>query len=241
VILQAPNSPTGLTGESISAFVVADALAQAVAAADVERTVQAYRRPSAAQVLSVTAEPMVMLFGESMLGRFTKPRILQLERELRSAATVYNCAAGGWDSSDCAPRGAVLARLAPAVVVISLGANDCAPWKGVPPGEFAENVATVVEAFRGSSVVGRLPPAIREVDGPGSGRRTHAELDRYREILRAAVGAAACVDVTAVLAGVDFAPLEDDGLHLTAESYATVIPAMARVVERGLPAGAASA
>jgi lysophospholipase L1-like esterase len=184
---------------------------------------------------------MVMLFGDSMLGRFTKPRILQLEHELRSAATVYNCAAGGWDSSDCAPRAAVLARLAPAVVVVSLGANDCAPWKRVAPAAFAENVATVVEAFRGSAVVGFLPPVIREVDGPGTGRRSNADLDRYREILRTAVGPAACVDLATVLADVDFAPLEEDGLHLTAEGYAAVIPALARVVERGLPAGAASA
>ncbi|GAA3062072.1 hypothetical protein GCM10010464_27930 [Pseudonocardia yunnanensis] len=181
---------------------------------------------------------MVMLFGDSMLGRFTKPRILALERELNDAATVYNCAAGGWDSSDCAPRAAVLARLAPAVVVVSLGANDCAPWKRVPPEEFAENVRIVVEAFRSSSVVGLLPPVIREVGRPETAGRTNAELDRYREILRVAVGPAACVDLATVLADVDFAPLEDDGLHLTAESYAAVIPALARVVERGLPAEA---
>ncbi|GAA3062080.1 hypothetical protein GCM10010464_27940 [Pseudonocardia yunnanensis] len=41
VVLEAPNTPTGLTGEPVSALVVADALAQAVAASDVERTVQA--------------------------------------------------------------------------------------------------------------------------------------------------------------------------------------------------------
>ena len=40
VKLHAPNTPTGLTGEPVTSMVLADALAQGVAAADVERTVQ---------------------------------------------------------------------------------------------------------------------------------------------------------------------------------------------------------
>lgn len=41
VALRAPHTPTGMTGETLTALVVADALAQAVAAADQERTVEA--------------------------------------------------------------------------------------------------------------------------------------------------------------------------------------------------------
>ena len=41
VVLRAPNTPTGLTGEPISPMLLADALAQGVAASDVERTVEA--------------------------------------------------------------------------------------------------------------------------------------------------------------------------------------------------------
>lgn len=41
VALHAPNTPTGMTGEPLTALVVADALAQAVAATDQERTVEA--------------------------------------------------------------------------------------------------------------------------------------------------------------------------------------------------------
>lgn len=40
VTLAAPNTPTGLTAEPLTAMVVADALAQGVAASDVERTVE---------------------------------------------------------------------------------------------------------------------------------------------------------------------------------------------------------
>jgi DNA-binding MurR/RpiR family transcriptional regulator len=41
VTLQAPNTPTGLTAEPLTSLVLADGLAQGVAAADVERTVEA--------------------------------------------------------------------------------------------------------------------------------------------------------------------------------------------------------
>jgi DNA-binding MurR/RpiR family transcriptional regulator len=40
VVLHAPNTPTGLSGETITTMVLADALAQAVAASDIERTVE---------------------------------------------------------------------------------------------------------------------------------------------------------------------------------------------------------
>jgi hypothetical protein len=39
-MLHAPNTPTGLTGEPLTTPVLADALAQGVAASDVERTVE---------------------------------------------------------------------------------------------------------------------------------------------------------------------------------------------------------
>lgn len=40
VVLIAPHSPTGLTGDAATAMVLADALIQGVAAADVENTVE---------------------------------------------------------------------------------------------------------------------------------------------------------------------------------------------------------
>jgi DNA-binding MurR/RpiR family transcriptional regulator len=40
LVLRAPHTPTGLSGETITAMVLADALAQGVAASDIERTVE---------------------------------------------------------------------------------------------------------------------------------------------------------------------------------------------------------
>lgn len=173
----------------------------------------------------------VMLFGDSMLARFTKNRIRQLESELGPAATVYNCAAGGWDSSDGVRRAPLLARAGWDTVVLSFGANDCAPWKRVPIEQFAENVAIVARTFHGARLAAFLPPRIEETGPPGHPPRTNRELDAYREALRAVVGADACLDTARLLTG----GLEADGLHLTPGSYTALIPELARVIARGTP------
>jgi hypothetical protein len=187
--------------------------------------------PSAALAAPYPTRP-VMLFGDSMLARFTKPRIRHLERELRGAATVYNCAAGGWDSIDGAVRALHLGRLEWAVVVLSFGANDCAPWKRVAIDRFTTNIETIVRAFDGAHLVAFLPPVIQEVDQPGRGCRRNRELDGYRDVLRAAVGAGACLETPCILAAGQ--GLEADGLHLTEDSYARLMPALGQVIRHGL-------
>ncbi|MEU7798925.1 GDSL-type esterase/lipase family protein [Micromonospora arborensis] len=169
----------------------------------------------------------VMLFGDSMLARFTKPHIHRLEHELGLDTTVFNCAAGGWDSADGAARAAHLGRLNWSVVVLSFGANDCAPWKRVPLDRFTSNIATILSALGSARPVAFLPPSIREVDRPGLGMRTNDELDAYRDVLRAAVGPEASLETGA---HIDADGLEADGLHLTSASYRRLIPALARVV-----------
>lgn len=173
----------------------------------------------------------VMLFGDSMLARFTKPRIQHLERELQGAATVYNCATGGWDSTDGAARAAHLGRLGWGVVVLSFGANDCAPWKRVEIDRFDANLRTIVRAFGAAHLVAFLPPVIEEIERPGLGSRCNRELDAYREILRSAVGPDACLEPHRALAAGGAAPgLEADGLHLTDDGYRCLIPALAQVI-----------
>jgi lysophospholipase L1-like esterase len=172
-----------------------------------------------------------MLFGDSMLARFTKPRIQQLEHELRGGATVYNCAAGGWDSADGAARAALLARAGWATVVLSFGANDCAPWKRVSLEEFAANIGTIVDALAPARLVAFLPPAIREIEKPGLGARRNRELAAYRDVLRGAVGADACLETDRLLSTAEGpGGLEPDGLHLTDDSYTFLIPALAQVI-----------
>ncbi|RSM91640.1 hypothetical protein DMH04_01285 [Kibdelosporangium aridum] len=166
----------------------------------------------------------VALFGDSMLARFTKPHIQHLEREIGPSSTVYNCAAGGWDSSDGAARAAKLGALEWSVVVLSFGANDCAPWKHVPIDQFTSNIETVISAFSRARLVAFLPPRIQEVPRSGLGTRRNRDLDVYRDVLRTAVQC--CLNPGSV-------DLEDDGLHLTPESYTALIPTLAKLISGG--------
>lgn len=169
----------------------------------------------------------VVLFGDSMLARFTKPHIQLLEQELGPGMTVFNCATGGFDSADGVARASTLGELNWDVVVLSFGANDCAPWKHVAIDQFAANITTILKAFGSAKPVAFLPPVIREVVRPGLGKRTNRELHAYRDVLRSAVGPDASLE-TSTYVGLD--GLEDDGLHLTSDSYQKLIPALARVI-----------
>ncbi|MFJ9391840.1 SGNH/GDSL hydrolase family protein [Nocardioides sp. NPDC101246] len=175
----------------------------------------------------------VVLYGDSMLARFTKPRIDALEKRL-DRATVHNCAAGGWTSDDCARRASVTARLRPDVLVLSLGMNDCAPWKLVPQDRFEANVRTVLEHFEGSRIVGFLPPPVVEQERPGLGTRTNEVLDRYRDSLRDLVGASACLETGDLLCGTPDGTLEPDGVHLTSVSYDALTPFLAELVNAAI-------
>ncbi|CAM3534939.1 GDSL-type esterase/lipase family protein [Kibdelosporangium persicum] len=169
----------------------------------------------------------VLLFGDSMVARLRKPHVQLLERELGAGCTVFTCATGGFDSSDGLARAPALGRLDWSVVVLSFGANDCAPWKHVPLDQFAANITGIVEAFAGARAVGFLPPTIREAVTSENGVRTNRELDAYREVLRSAVGPGGCLETGAHI-GTD--GLADDGLHLTSDSYMRLIPELARVI-----------
>ena len=174
----------------------------------------------------------VMLFGDSMLARFTKRRICHLEQEIGAdlLPSVLNCAVGGWDSGDGLRGASHLARVAAPFVVLSLGMNDCAPWKLVPAPAFSRNLAALRQAFAGSHVIGFLPPSISEQPDPDSNHRTNLILDVYREAMRDALQPELCLDVNKILEDSKFATLDEDGIHLTDESYSALIPHLGKLI-----------
>jgi lysophospholipase L1-like esterase len=170
----------------------------------------------------------IVLFGDSMLGRFTKARIDRLQR-LCHGYTVLNCAAGGFTSNDGVVRAAIVAKMQPDVVVLSFGANDSAPDRLVELAVFASNIGSIVAAFSGAAIFGFLPPSVVEIDGIGPRGRTNRVLAEYRGVLRTAVPPSHAVDIDATLAPLIVAgtAVHEDGLHLNDAAYALAIAALA--------------
>ena len=176
----------------------------------------------------------IALFGDSMLARFNKGRIDLLEREIGADTVVVNCAAGGWTSADGVRRAGLVARMDPDIVVLSFGANDCAPGRHIGLDAFTANIRSIVATLARPRILGFLPPSVVEHDGVGPRGRTNAVLDAYRAALRAAVAGQA-LDSDAALAPLraDGVTVQDDGLHLNGPAYRTVIIALARHVTAG--------
>ncbi|MDA5145669.1 SGNH/GDSL hydrolase family protein [Streptomyces sp. AD681] len=177
---------------------------------------------------------LVVLYGDSMLARFTKARIDRLEEQSGPDAMVLNCAAGGWTSEDGVRRAEAVAGLDPDVVVLSFGTNDCAPERLVELDAFAANVQRIVARFPRAKVVGFLPPSVLERAGVGPRGRTNSVLARYRTVLRDIVGHDHSVETDRVLAPLvaSGTPVHVDDLHLTDEAYGPVITAVARAICR---------
>jgi lysophospholipase L1-like esterase len=174
----------------------------------------------------------IVLFGDSMLGRFTKSRIDQLEDEVTADALVINCAAGGWTSHDGARRAEVVATMAPDVVVLSFGTNDCAPERLVGLESFGAYLRSTAGAFPRATVLGFLPPSVVEQDGVGPRGRTNAVMASYRDVLRDVVSPDRALETDAVLAPLVASGVAThvDGLHLTDDAYRLVIRALAELV-----------
>lgn len=107
----------------------------------------------------------LILFGDSLFGRFGKDRILILESKLNDY-DVYNCAAGGWNSHDCVKKAPYISKLKPDVLVLSVGTNDAAPWKEVDIKDFAENLPIIFNSFSAAKIIFLLQPPVNEDKTP---------------------------------------------------------------------------
>ena len=126
----------------------------------------------------------IVLFGDSLLGRFGKEYISLLEEKL-DGFRVFNCAAGGMNSADGVERVDFISQLKPDVVVLSFGANDCAPWnEGVGLDDFLSNMQLMIESFAYSNVVVFLCPPVYDPDDLQSSDAFNDVLRRYNSKLR---------------------------------------------------------
>ena len=166
-----------------------------------------------------------MLLGDSHLARVRR-YVSVLGPE------VCNAAEGGATSLDLVAQATKAAVEENDLVVVSVGTNDAAPWKHVPVTTFAQAVARCMQSVPARRWVYVAPPGVDESRLTGSGDRTNAVLDRYRD---AAVSAgrdagARVVRTEQLIQALGAAAFVNDGLHLSGRAYKVVLPAIAEAV-----------
>ena len=178
----------------------------------------------------------VVLFGDSLFGRFGRDCILQLEQKTKDTV-VYNCAAGGFNTRDGIRRAGFIAKLHADYVCLSFGANDSNPFMGqaVPLEEFAENLATIVESFKGSRVILFPCPPVYDANDREGTKNFNDILARYNQAIKDAAQKTGSIriDSEAVFGKLFHQGKNyhmEDGLHLNELGYQELIKELARLV-----------
>lgn len=173
----------------------------------------------------------ILLFGDSFLGRFNRDLIQLLESKI-SDSTVFNTAAGGWNSDDGVKRVDYISQLKPDVAIISFGANDTAPWKdGVVLSRFNYNMQYMIRSFPTAKVVVMLCPAVNLKDESQT-KEFNNSLSLYNKSLIKICNeyGATYIDANLLLKDLD-SYHEDDGLHINKLAYDRIIQKISEIVK----------
>ena len=181
----------------------------------------------------------IVLYGDSLLAR-CGVLFLDIIEEKIPNSILYNCAAGGQDSSDGVRRVGLISKLNPDYVIISFGANDVASWRNnISENDFESNLSKIIAAFSKSRVVTfQCPP----VNYPGKSKESTAfnrKLAKYNEIVRSV--SQRCNALT-IESNKMYGPLlksgrnyhEEDGLHLNADGYMIFINEVTHLINLSL-------
>lgn len=177
----------------------------------------------------------LVLFGDSLFARCSKHLMLLLEARLYAHYDAYNCAVGGWDSSDIVKKAPYIATLKPEVVVISVGTNDASPWKQVELADFEANIKQILQAFNGSKVIFFLPPPVHAASLPAGKEISNQDVKQYHDAAKAIVEKAGAGFINSWEI---FMPLQekgesyhiDDGVHLNDRGYDLLFTAIKEVI-----------
>lgn len=177
----------------------------------------------------------LVLFGDSLFGRSGKNLILLLEAKLTDKYDVYNCAAGGWDSSDLIKKSDYIATLKPDVLVLSVGTNDVCSWKRVELADYRANTEKVLDIFKNSRIIFFLPPPVHEVSRPADKQISNVDVKKYHD---AAMIICEKLSVEYVDSWRLFMPIQDngisyhleDGVHLSDYGYEVLYSEISRIL-----------
>lgn len=167
----------------------------------------------------------VVLLGDSHLAR--------VRRDLPVVGPdVCNAAEGGASALDLLAQATRAAVQDDDLVVLSVGTNDAAPWKHVPVTVFAGAVRHCLESVPARRWIYVAPPGVDEARLTGSGDRTNAVLDEYRDAALSVCSdaGAGVVRTDRVIESLGAAAFVDDGLHLSGRAYQVVLRAIAGAV-----------
>lgn len=179
----------------------------------------------------------IVLFGDSFFGRFGREYILRLEGVAKNI-TVYNCAAGGFDTRDGLKRADFIARLKAEYVCISFGANDSSPFKGqsIPIEEFAKNLTSIIKSFVNSKVILFTCPPVYDPNDPMETKKINDIIYQYNVVIKdiATKTNLDCIDSETIYGKL----LEkgenyhiEDGLHLNNLGYQVLIEELSRLIK----------
>jgi lysophospholipase L1-like esterase len=160
----------------------------------------------------------VVLVGDSQLTDTSPRGTTKLGPRLRRRGhDVETLAVGGLDTRTALSCAHVAA---PADwTIFCFGANDAAPWKQVPPAEFATNYEAPVRRATSRRTLVLGPGPVQESEAPGS--RTNRECTRYSGI--AADVARRCgAEFISLLDALGSDDLASDGVHLNDQGYDTL-------------------
>lgn len=145
---------------------------------------------------------------------------------------VCNAAEGGATALDLLAQATRAAVDEGDLVVVSVGTNDPAPWQQVPVGVFARALLDCMQSVPARRWVYVAPPGVDESRLPGSGDRTNAILDEYRDAAVSACNEAGAkiVRTERIIEPLGAGAFVSDGLHLSGRAYQVVLPAIAKAV-----------
>lgn len=167
----------------------------------------------------------VVFLGDSHLAR--------IRRDLPLVGPdVCNAAEGGASALDLLAQATRAAVQDGDLVVLSVGTNDAAPWKQVPVPVFAGAMRHCMESVPARRWIYVAPPGVDETRLAGSGDRTNAILDEYRDAALSVCSdtGAGVVRTERVIESLGAAAFVDDGLHLSGPAYKAVLRAIADAV-----------
>jgi lysophospholipase L1-like esterase len=124
----------------------------------------------------------IILYGDSLLGRFGKSLIQKLESRVKNAE-VYNCAYGGCSTEDCLRKSEFISKLNPDMVVISLGTNDIL-LNDLDTGEYLNNLSKIIENFNESRVIVWLIPKANDSQDVEGTNNFNKKVEKYNKIVR---------------------------------------------------------